>query len=83
MTFTRKASTARLFIGFAIVMIAAVLGIILTCTAAGAAGLGFWDLAILNKLGTFLLIWNYNPLAYLGIIALVISGMVLIQTGRR
>lgn len=83
MTFTRKASTARLFIGFAIVMIAVVLGIVLTFTAAGAAGLGFWDLAILNKLGTFLLLWNYNPLAYLGVIAMAITGAVLMHSGKR
>lgn len=83
MTSRTDSSTVRIFAGLAMVLIAAVLGIILTFTAAGAAGLGFWDMAVLNKFGTFLVIWNYNPLAYLGVIALAISGMVLIQTGRR
>lgn len=83
MTFHSTASTVRLFIGFAIVLVAAVLGIILTFTAAGAAGLGFWDMAMLNKFGTFMVIWNYNPLAYLGVIAMAITGGVLMHSGKR
>lgn len=83
MTFHSTASTVRLFIGFAMVLIAVVVGVVLTFSAAGAAGLGFWDIAILNKFGTFLLIWNYNPVAYAGAIALAFVGGLVVHSGRR
>lgn len=57
-------------------------GIGLTLFAAAASGLNFWELAMLNKFGSFVLVWNYNPLAYIGIVVLTFTGFGLFVTGR-
>jgi hypothetical protein len=75
-------STFIIAIGWVLIFGAAVSSIALTITAAGARGLSFWEVSMLNKFGTFMLVWNYNPAAYLGIIAALFIGAVAVNITR-
>jgi len=69
----------RLILGVIILLGSMVANIVLAVSAAADAGVSFWEYAMLNKLGVFVLIWNYSPVALIGLIVAVIVGGVLVK----
>jgi len=74
--------TIVIIIGCAILLGGFISSIALTMAAAGAQGMTFWEMSMLNKFGMFMLIWNYNPAAYLSIIALMVVGAFAVNIRR-
>jgi hypothetical protein len=75
-------STFIIAIGWVLLVGGFISSIALTITAAGAQGVSFWEYSMLNKFGVFMLIWNYNPAAYLGIFAALFIGAISVNITR-
>lgn len=75
-------SAVLTILGLAMLFPAFIAGIVLTINAAAASGLDFFQYAMLNKFGTFMLLWNYNAGAYMVLAAVSITAVVTLLIAR-